>query len=93
LRCAARTYTQRQLWKNSRKLRQLVDEVNSVLAEMRNGGRLNLSYSYGRPVWQLTSGQSVSAKAATIVTASDGIVDANGSLLPDHPGQIWSFRQ
>jgi hypothetical protein len=93
LRCAARTYTQVQLRKNSRKLRRLSGEVNSALAEMRKGGRLNLSYDRGRPAWQLTSGQSVSAKAAAIVTASDGIIGAGGSLFPNHPGQIWSFRQ
>jgi hypothetical protein len=93
MRCAAHTYAQVQQRKNSRKLRHLSDEVNSVLTEMRKGGHLNLSYVHGRPAWRLTSGQSVSAKAATIITASDGIVGANDSLFPDHPGQIWSFRQ
>jgi hypothetical protein len=97
LRCAARTYTQLtytqlQLRKNRRKLRRLSNEVNSVLAELRKGCRLNLSYGYGRPAWQLTSGQSVSAKAAAIITVTDGIVGGGDSLFTDLPGQTWSLQ-
>jgi hypothetical protein len=59
---------------------------------MRNGIGLNLHYQNGRPIWRLTSGLSVTPKAAAIVIASDEVVGIGDSLFPSHPGQTWRYR-
>jgi hypothetical protein len=79
-----------QLEKRSRRLRRLDAKVNEVLATMRNGTALLLSFhSGGEETWRLSNGVHVSADVARMVTHLPNIVGVGDSLFADVPSQTW----
>jgi hypothetical protein len=82
-----------QLRAASRRLDRRCSGVNKVLGAMRRGATLHLYYQYGRPLWQLSSGEFIGSDVAEIVIKTPNIVAVGDSLFPGHPGQTWRMIQ
>jgi hypothetical protein len=82
-----------QLQAANRRLDRRRAGVNNLLAAIRRGASLHLSYQNGRPTWQLSTGEAVPVDVAEIVIKAPGVVSVGDALFPNHPAQTWRFAQ
>jgi hypothetical protein len=82
-----------QIQQANRRLDRLRHNTNQALKAMKAGATLHLHYQNGRAIWRLSSGPFVMPEAATVVIASDAVVDVGASLFPGHPSQTWRYVQ
>jgi len=63
----------------------------TVLAAMRGGQSLPLQYQASKALWSLSSGQSVSAYLAIILTSNTSVAPVDDALFSNMPGQTWRY--
>jgi hypothetical protein len=78
-----------QLQVANRRLDRRRAGVNKLLAAIRRGASLHLSYQNGQPLWQLSTGEFVPSDVAEIVIKAPDVVSVGDALLPNHPAQTW----
>jgi len=86
-------FTQEQLGKRNRKVRTFDEKVDAVMAQMRAGALLQLSFDGNAPAWRLSSGAGVVPPAiARAVVACKNIISCNDCLFPQTLSQTWKWR-
>jgi len=83
-------HTPTELRKQTRRLDRVNPEVHRVLAAMRGGAALHLTFRPS-PQWALTTGTTVSDAAAKLIMARPGIVGVGDSLFGDQFAQTWRW--
>jgi hypothetical protein len=74
-----------------RRVDKRTNKAVSVLAAMKAGASLYLTYTAQGPIWSLSAGRPITNDVAELVTSSSSVVDCGGSLFDGLPGQVWKW--